>query len=843
MMKKKFLFLLVGLLVFSCILLPTSLSAAISLSQWSNAGLELTSEAITDSAAISSIVSELGDKDGLDASQKKLSSNLLALTDDTYLLQGESRSDLLSEMKDQGQISQMPVSNGISTASKTGVYVYIRLQGDYDIDTLKPYCLSIENYDEDAALMAAWVDMDQIATIAALDQVQSMMEVMPPMVNEGSVVSEGDEILRAAQVRNTFDADGSGVKIGVISDGVDHISTAIDSGDLPASVTVLSNEVGGDEGTAMMEIIYDLAPGAQLYFHDCGDNRLAFNEAIDDLVAAGCDIICDDISWFIEPYFEDGVIAQHMKEISDHGDVLFVSSAGNTATRHYQGSFEEYGSGFHDFSNGTSTDYKSLYVNLPPGAAVAVVLQWNEPTYGVENDYDLILANHDTADILALSNTDNTWVDLPLEALYYENNTDSDITAEILVQDRTGSGSNILETYIYGYSGASVYSNNLVAVDSIYGHAAVPGVLACGAIDAAELDTIENYSSQGPITMITETREKPDLCGVDGVSVTGSGGFPSTFYGTSAAAPHVAAVAALVESRFNTLSTDDVRNILLDSANDLGDSGFDSVYGYGLVDALNAATAYCNVSFDSCGGSAVSTEAVVTGSQVTAPSDPDRDGYKFAGWYSDEGLNHLYDFNTAVTSDITLYAGWTIDFDDVDEDAWYLDGVNFAVMHHLFLGVGNNCFAPNEKMTRAMFVSVLYRFAGEPQVDETGIDFDDVADGAWYTNGVIWAAAEEITYGTGQNMFDPHASITREEMVTMLNRYLEKESIQLPYIYDETAFADEASIASWAKDSVGAMQRAGIICGKTSNTFCPKAVATRAEAAVIMYRLMMAMDA
>jgi uncharacterized repeat protein (TIGR02543 family) len=405
-----------------------------------------------------------------------------------------------------------------------------------------------------------------------------------------------------------------------------------------------------------------------------------------------------------------------------------------------------------------------------------------------------------------------------------------------------GSGSNILELYIHCYDGTSIYSDNIVAEDSIFGHPVVPGVLACGAIRATSPDTIEYFSSQGPITMITETREKPDLCGMDGVAVTGSGGFSNPFYGTSAAAPHVAAVAALVESRFDTLSTDDVRHILLDSASDLGDTGFDSVFGFGLVDAFNAATSYCNVSFDSRGGSAVSTEAVANGSNATVPSAPCRDGYTFAGWYNEESLIDLYDFNTAITSDTTLYAGWTIDFNDVNADDWYMDGVNFVVMQNLFLGVGNDNFAPNGKMTRAMFVNVLYRFAGEPEMDGIDHHFDDVADDAWYANGVIWAADEGITYGTKQNMFDPNESLTREAMVTMLNRYLEINAIELPYIYEKTVFDDEAAIASWAKESVEAMQRGGIVFGKTSTAFCPKKVATRAETAVVMYRVILAMD-
>ncbi|MCB0297111.1 MAG: cell surface protein, partial [Calditrichaeota bacterium] len=100
--------------------------------------------------------------------------------------------------------------------------------------------------------------------------------------------SEGDAIHRADQARSAYGQGGGGIDLGIISDGVDNRASAQASGDLPADgagLTVLSNALGGDEGTAMLEIVHDLAPDAGLFFHDAGTNIIAFQTAIDNLVA------------------------------------------------------------------------------------------------------------------------------------------------------------------------------------------------------------------------------------------------------------------------------------------------------------------------------------------------------------------------------------------------------------------------------------------------------------------------------------------------------------------------------------------------------------------------------
>jgi PKD repeat protein len=116
-------------------------------------------------------------------------------------------------------------------------------------------------------------------------------------------------------------------------------------------------------------------------------------------------------------------------------------------------------------------------------------------------------------------------------------------------------------------------------------------VISTGAIPAYDTDTIELFSSRGPVTIAypsAVSRQKPDICGIDGVSVSGAGGFPSTFYGTSASAPHIAAVAGLVWGLLDTSTASEITALLTGTAVDLGDPGWDYVSGYGRADAMAA---------------------------------------------------------------------------------------------------------------------------------------------------------------------------------------------------------------------------------------------------------------
>src|SRR5262252_2357042 len=149
---------------------------------------------------------------------------------------------------------------------------------------------------------------------------------------------------RAFSARDAFNVDGTGIKIGVLSNGVTNLAASQALGDL-GPVTVLPGQAGsGDEGTAMLEIIHDVAPGAQLYFATAFTSLTSFAQNIRDLRAAGCDIIVDDVFYFVETPFQDGqapavisqtnggVVIQAVKDVTAAG-ALYFSSAANSGSK------------------------------------------------------------------------------------------------------------------------------------------------------------------------------------------------------------------------------------------------------------------------------------------------------------------------------------------------------------------------------------------------------------------------------------------------------------------------------------------------------------------------------
>ncbi len=463
-------------------------------------------------------------------------------------------------------------------------YVYVQLAPRTPTTVLDSVLSGIVDRDEKSGLVTARVTVAELAALAHLKGVRQVSEVDRPLVASGKAMTAGDGVIRSDVLR-AQGLTGAGVKIGVISDGVDGAAAAQASGDL-GPVRVLANEQGGNEGTAMLEIIHDIAPGAELFFHDHGDSVLAFNRAVDDLVAAGCTVIVDDVAWPREPFFEDGVIATHLEGLLATQRLVYVTATGNYARQHYQGPFVGDGEGFQDFS-GTGSDRPFMYADVPSGEILKVVLQWDERFGSAADDFDLYLCDARDGDVLRASMNRQTGTSDPLESLTWTN-TGAEREVAIVALHRGGTGgARTLEVYAYPSSGAEVSGENLVAADSIYGHQAVPDVVAVGAVGVSTPGTIEPFSSNGPVTHLFPSRtvvQKPDICAPDRVAVSGAGGFKSVFVGTSAASPHIGALCALIWSARPELSAAAIRAALFSSAVDLGTAGRDSVYGWGRAD-------------------------------------------------------------------------------------------------------------------------------------------------------------------------------------------------------------------------------------------------------------------
>ncbi|NYT06530.1 MAG: S8 family serine peptidase, partial [Methanomicrobiales archaeon] len=330
-------------------------------------------------------------RDDLSAAQKKLSTDLLGLVDARFLPPGVTTAEqkvLMAQQRQYASLGQEVIAFGGITPPEQ-VHVYISLREGADPRVLAPYARAVNTCGSSGRMVAAWVNLALLEVLAGRDDVLSIDTVTPPYLRTGSVTSVGDSIHRSMETRAWYGIDGSGIKVGVISDTVHHIADAIASGDLPADVDVLRDDdpynTGTDEGIAMLEVIHDLAPGASLAFHDMGLTMQDFCDAIDALAAAGCDIICDDVGFYEEAAFEDGIIAAHMRDVNRDEGILFVSSAGNHGPEHYQGSYSNNGQDYHDFSEGAGSE-ENLRVKMSSGESIIIVLQWDDPWYASAND-------------------------------------------------------------------------------------------------------------------------------------------------------------------------------------------------------------------------------------------------------------------------------------------------------------------------------------------------------------------------------------------------------------------------------------------------------------------------
>ncbi len=180
------------------------------------------------------------------------------------------------------------------------------------------------------------------------------------------------------------------------------------------------------------------------------------------------------------------------------------------------------------------------------------------------------------------------------------------------------------------------------------------------------------------------------------------------------------------------------------------------------------------------------------------------------------------------------------EYPDVAESAWYYSYVTCCAYRGLMMGFEDNSFRPNVAMTRAMFVTVLYRFDLYENNQHHSVkehSFTDVKPGIWYEDAVAWAAGNGIVKGTGETTFSPNDALTREQAVTMLKRYAQHLNVDTTGTRSLASFPDEKNCADWAVVAVRWMKQAGIIQGDDKGYFRPKKTLTRAECAKVLLGL------
>lgn len=172
-------------------------------------------------------------------------------------------------------------------------------------------------------------------------------------------------------------------------------------------------------------------------------------------------------------------------------------------------------------------------------------------------------------------------------------------------------------------------------------------------------------------------------------------------------------------------------------------------------------------------------------------------------------------------------------FPDVDGSYWAADAIGFVTSREIFTGMGDGSFSPAHTMTRSMLVTALCRLANGSA--GSGTSFVDVPSNTWYAGAVSWAASNRIVEGDGQN-FNPDAPVTREQLCTILVRYMEYAGFTLPKTASSDGFSDMASVSPWAADAVKTALETGLLTGKPGQSIDPQGQASRAEIAVILQR-------
>ena len=477
---------------------------------------------------------------------------------------------------------------------------------------------------------SGWIDA---GAVDALEAVEALQFARPAyyVTNAGSFGGEGSLAINADAGRTTENVDGTGVGVGVLSDSFNALNGAAAdqaSGDLP-TVNVLQDSGGTDEGRAMAQIVHDVAPGADILFHTANGGQAAFAQGIRDLATAGADVIVDDIVYLAEPFFQDGLIVRAIDDVAAQG-VAYFTSAGNSARNSYESVARSSGQDLvlqgnngpinfgdmHDFDPDAGVDVRQQ-VTVSQGQTLILSFQWDQPfgslsqTNSSASDYDIFLFGSggalEASNVVAASTNNNVNGD-PVEIFQFTNNTAS-TQFDIVITRFSGPVAGQLK-YI------NVRGGNIVEFDTnsdtTFGHAQAEGGLGIGAAFygftpnfGQSPPLLESFSSAGPATILfdddgqrlvtPEERRTVDVVGPDGTNNTFFGndiGFDAdsapNFFGTSAAAPHVAAVAALLLEKNPNLTLTEIYDALRNTAIDMGAAGLDDDSGFGLVDAAAA---------------------------------------------------------------------------------------------------------------------------------------------------------------------------------------------------------------------------------------------------------------
>ncbi|MBX6314631.1 MAG: S8 family serine peptidase, partial [Isosphaeraceae bacterium] len=533
--------------------------------------------------------------------------------------------------------------------------------GDYTT-ALQKLGMQVQAVDPVNRIVEGMLPIDQLPAAVALPNTVGIDPIYKPILrSQGSAADQGEQVLQANTARAQFGVDGTGITVGVLSDSADRapnpggrppgLAGSIQAGDLPplSRINVLQDEpVGGnnsDEGRAMMEDVYDIAPGANLAFATAVLGPVSMAQNIRALSRqAGAQVIVDDVGYANEPFFQDGVISQAVTDVVRNDNRVYLSAAGNDADHGFEEPFHgvnatvgQVGAGrfmnFNPNPTGPAVTQLPITVNSPG----MLLFQYDNPFYttnGVTSDLDVFVLDAN-GNIVAAGVTNNIASQSPEEIV------DIPRAGNFTIAVQVAPGSpDVGRIALIGFGLDADFSKQFgnqggITYPTTFGHSAGTDAIGVGAVpwfNAPPFGTqnplqSEDFSSFGPVHHFFDpqgnrlatpvTLFKPDVSSPDGNNTSffgtpaGQGvppGLPANnysqpnFFGTSDAAPNLAAVVALMRQLSPGSTPADIRNALITSATatplnpnnpnvpkvGTPQGTWDPQGGYGLVQAVSA---------------------------------------------------------------------------------------------------------------------------------------------------------------------------------------------------------------------------------------------------------------
>ncbi len=486
--------------------------------------------------------------------------------------------------------------------------------------SLEELGMSVVHVERPQNMVIGFLPIDRLLDLESVANFLAATPVHPPRLKVGATTTQGDSVIQADTFRNQFGLTGAGVTVGVLSDSVNRVGGGLaasrNTGDLPTNVNVIMDGPAAgatDEGRAMLEIVFDIAPGANLAFHTAQNSPQIFANGIRALANAGARSIVDDIFYSNHPMFNDGIVARAVDQVVA-GGAFYASAAGNNSNEGWQDTWRgvtatvggQAGT-YHNLST-TGTDVLQDFT-LAVNQSMQITFQWDSAfleggsaaaNFQVQNDLEVIIVTAAGA-LVTRFNTANANTDEANEFISFTN-TGTFGTTQFAMAFRLVSGAapNRLR-WVRFDSGANALNAQGQGAPTIYGHTAARGAVAVGAVPWFNPSTPESFTAlggalpflfdaQGNRLATPELRRKPEVAAPDGVNNTFFGAdipqdpdaFPN-FFGTSAAVPHVAGAVALLLQQAPAASPAQLTQHLRQTAIDVGPPGVDDLTGDGLI--------------------------------------------------------------------------------------------------------------------------------------------------------------------------------------------------------------------------------------------------------------------